>query len=36
MDYKKELIENILPFWLKSGIDYENGGIYTQSSAALR
>ena len=29
MNYKKYLIENILPFWLKNAIDYENGGIYT-------
>lgn len=27
--YKKDLTENILPFWLKYGIDKENGGIYT-------
>lgn len=29
MDFKKDLCENILPFWLKSAIDYKNGGIYT-------
>ena len=29
MDYRKDLVENILPFWLKTSIDYENGGIYT-------
>lgn len=29
MDFKKDLVENILPFWLKNSIDYENGGIYT-------
>ena len=29
MDYRKELLENILPFWLDNAIDYENGGIYT-------
>lgn len=29
MNYKSELINNILPFWLKNSIDYENGGIYT-------
>lgn len=28
--YRKELIENILPFWLKNAIDDKNGGIYTQ------
>lgn len=27
MNYKKDLIDNILPFWLKNAIDYENGGI---------
>lgn len=30
MDYKKELTENILPFWLDNAIDYKNGGIFTQ------
>lgn len=30
MDYKKTLTESILPFWLKTAIDYENGGIFTQ------
>ena len=30
MDYRKELLRDILPFWLKNAIDYENGGIYTQ------
>ena len=30
MNYKKDLLENILPFWLKNAIDYENGGIFTQ------
>ncbi len=29
MQNKKILVENILPFWLKNSIDYENGGIYT-------
>ncbi len=29
MNYKNDLINNILPFWLKNSIDYENGGIYT-------
>ena len=29
MNYRKDLVENILPFWLKNAIDYENGGIYT-------
>lgn len=27
--YKKDLCENIMPFWLKNGLDRVNGGIYT-------
>ncbi|MFI3315089.1 MAG: AGE family epimerase/isomerase [Rikenellaceae bacterium] len=27
--YKSELSGNILPFWLKYGLDKENGGVYT-------
>lgn len=27
--YRKELTENILPFWLEHGLDRENGGVYT-------
>ncbi len=27
--YKKDLTENIMPFWLKNGLDRVNGGIYT-------
>lgn len=27
--YKKDLTENILPFWLENGLDKVNGGIYT-------
>lgn len=30
MNYRNDLLTNILPFWLKGAIDYENGGIYTQ------
>lgn len=30
MDYRRELLKDILPFWLDNAIDYENGGIYTQ------
>lgn len=30
MNYRQTLTENILPFWLKTAIDYENGGIFTQ------
>lgn len=29
MNYKQELINNILAFWLKNGIDKEHGGIFT-------
>lgn len=27
--YRKDLIENIMPFWLKYGLDREHGGCYT-------
>ena len=27
--YKKDVEENILPFWLKNGLDTVNGGVYT-------
>lgn len=27
--YKKDLAENIMPFWMKYGLDRENGGVYT-------
>ena len=29
MNFRKDLIENILPFWLDNGLDTQNGGIYT-------
>jgi len=29
MNYKNDLKNNILKFWLENSIDYENGGIYT-------
>lgn len=29
MNFKNDLINNILPFWLENSIDYENGGIFT-------
>lgn len=29
LSYKKDLIENILPFWLKYGLDKKHGGVYT-------
>ena len=27
--YRKDLTENIMPFWLKHGLDHEHGGVYT-------
>lgn len=27
--YKNDLVNNIMPFWLKYGLDKENGGVYT-------
>ena len=30
MDYKRDLRESILPFWLKNARAYKNGGIFTQ------
>ena len=30
INYKKELVENILPFWLNHAMDEENSGIFTQ------
>lgn len=27
--YKKDLTDNIMPFWMKYGLDRENGGVYT-------
>lgn len=27
--YKKDLTENIMPFWMKYGLDRVNGGVYT-------
>ena len=27
--YERELTENILPFWLKHGLDRIHGGVYT-------
>lgn len=29
MNYRKDLLENILPFWLEHALDRENGGIFT-------
>ena len=28
-NYKEDLTHNIMPFWLKYGLDKEYGGIYT-------
>ena len=27
--YRAELVENIMPFWMKNGFDRVNGGVYT-------
>ncbi|MGN0214222.1 MAG: AGE family epimerase/isomerase [Muribaculaceae bacterium] len=27
--YRAELVDNIMPFWMKNGFDRENGGVYT-------
>ena len=27
--YKADMLDNIMPFWLKHGLDRRNGGIYT-------
>ena len=32
MDFKKDLTNNILPFWLKNAIDKKNGGILHKSA----
>ncbi len=29
MNYKSQLTENILPFWLENAVDFQNGGIFT-------
>ncbi len=29
MDYRSQLTETLLPFWLENAIDWENGGIFT-------
>ena len=29
MNYRSDLLNTILPFWLKGAIDYKNGGIFT-------
>lgn len=30
MNYKEELLNDIVPFWLDNAVDFENGGIFTQ------
>jgi hypothetical protein len=27
--YKNFLLDNVIPFWLRNGLDKENGGIFT-------
>lgn len=27
--YKNDVINNIMPFWIKNGLDRKNGGVYT-------
>ena len=27
--YKEDMMNNIMPFWMKYGLDTQNGGIYT-------
>ena len=27
--YREDLIKNIMPFWMKNGLDLINGGVYT-------
>ena len=27
--YKDDLTQNIMPFWMKNGLDREHGGVYT-------
>ena len=29
MNYREQLVKNILPFWLDNAMDYEKGGIFT-------
>ena len=29
VSYRNDLIENIMPFWMKFGLDRKHGGIYT-------
>ena len=27
--YKNDLVNNVMPFWMKYGLDRQNGGVYT-------
>ena len=27
--YKDDLVNNVMPFWMKYGLDRQNGGVYT-------
>ena len=27
--YKSDLVDDIMPFWMKNGVDWKNGGVYT-------
>lgn len=27
--YREDLVQNIMPFWMKYGLDHEHGGVYT-------
>ena len=29
ISYKDDIINNIMPFWMKYGLDREHGGVYT-------
>ena len=27
--YKEDFVNNVMPFWMKYGLDRQNGGVYT-------
>ena len=27
--YKEDFVNNIMPFWMRYGLDHKNGGVYT-------
>ena len=29
VSYRDDMLGNIMPFWLKHGLDLRNGGVYT-------